>query len=87
MGSTPAAPGSSVPVWPTRFILNICLTSATASLDVIPGGFNMFTIPSVICVSVYGYNACISASVSSAASASNSPRTVQPAASLCPPPP
>src|SRR5579884_3725975 len=45
--STPAAPGSSVPVWPTRRSPLSRRTTSTTSCDVIPGGLSTQSTPSI----------------------------------------
>ncbi len=48
IGSTPAAPGSRVPVWPAFFSPVIRFTLLTAWKDVGPMGFSKFIKPSIL---------------------------------------
>ena len=44
-GKTPVAKGSSVPVWPTRLVLNARFIIEAAVKEVIPSGLSMSTSP------------------------------------------
>ena len=48
IGSTPAAAGSSVPAWPTRFMCSTLRTAPMTSCEDMPGGLRMLRNPSII---------------------------------------